>query len=72
MDSSTGERIREARAESYVCVHNIKRAGHHVHAEQPDEFNRVVNHICSTVDCDGDSGPVAVEQRSGRYQEEAG
>ena len=70
MDSSTGERIREARSESYVCVHNIKRAGHHVHAEQPVEFNRVVNLICSIVDCDEDCGPV--KQGPEHYKEEAG
>ena len=45
MDSSSGERLRESRPNSYVDIHYIKRAGHHLHAEQPEEFNRVVNFI---------------------------
>ena len=58
MDNSTGKRVRQARPESYVAVHLVKRAGHHVHAEQPDEFNRVVNHICSAVDANQDREPL--------------
>lgn len=28
----------------------IEDASHHVYADQPDEFNRVVENICNTVD----------------------
>lgn len=59
MDSSTGKRIRKARPSSYVDIHYIKRAGHHVHAEQPEEFNRVVNYVCSTVDSNLDLEPLS-------------
>lgn len=30
-------------------VQLINGASHHVHADQPDEFNRVVEGICNTV-----------------------
>ncbi len=74
MDNTTGERIRENRPESYVNIHYVKRAGHHIHAEQPQEFNRVVNSICSVVDADGDFEPIQTDTRSrtDSFQEEAG
>ena len=50
MDSSTGERVKELRPHSYVCVHYVRRAGHHVHADQPDAFNAVVREVCFLVD----------------------
>lgn len=64
MDSSTGKRISEARPSSYVDINYIKRAGHHVHAEQPEEFNRVLNHICSTVDSNQDLEPLSRTESS--------
>ena len=75
MDSSAGERIREARSTSYVNIHFIKKAGHHVHAEQPEQFNTTVNHILSVVDSGSDSGPVIADQprsRTNSYHEESG
>lgn len=72
MDSSTGERIREERTESYVNIYIISKAGHHIHAEQPAEFNRVVNSICSVVDCNRDSEPLVGKRRAGSFQEESG
>ena len=50
MDSSTGERVKQLRPHSYVCVHYVRRAGHHVHADQPDAFNAVVREVCFLVD----------------------
>lgn len=64
MDSTTGKRISDARQNSYVNIHHIKRAGHHVHAEQPEEFNRVVNHICSIVDANQDHEPLSRAESS--------
>lgn len=64
MDSSTGEKISEARPNSYVDVHYIKRAGHHVHAEQSEEFNKVVNYICAVVDDDKDSEALVAQPRT--------
>ena len=50
MDSSTGERVKELRPNSYVQVHYVRRAGHHVHADQPEAFNSVVREVCCLVD----------------------
>lgn len=73
MDSSTGERISQARPHSYVDIHHVKRAGHHVHAEQPEEFNRVVNHICGLIDANKDTRPhPPAPIRTGSFHEESG
>lgn len=66
MDNSTGEKISQSRPQSYVNVIYVKRAGHHVHAEQPEEFNRVVNHICAVVDSSRDLNPLLDDVRSAR------
>ena len=50
LDSSTGEKVRELRPQSYVHVHYVRRAGHHVHADQPEAFNSVVQEVCCLVD----------------------
>lgn len=49
-DNSTGEKVYSMRPNSFVDVHYIKGAGHHIHAELPDVFNKVVNDICDTID----------------------
>ncbi|XP_041092811.1 (Lyso)-N-acylphosphatidylethanolamine lipase isoform X1 [Polyodon spathula] len=49
VDSSTGERIRTLRPGSYVKNIIIEGASHHVYADQPDEFNRVIQEICDSV-----------------------
>ncbi|RXM28879.1 Abhydrolase domain-containing protein 4 [Acipenser ruthenus] len=50
VDSSTGERIKTLRPGSYVKNIIIEGASHHVYADQPDEFNRVVQEICDSID----------------------
>ena len=50
MDPSSGEKVRELRPQSYVRVYRIARAGHHVHADRPEEFNQVVNNVLKIVD----------------------
>ena len=50
MDNSSGDMARECRPDSYVDVQYIHRAGHHVHADQPEKFNAAVNEVCSLVD----------------------
>ncbi|XP_051984656.1 (Lyso)-N-acylphosphatidylethanolamine lipase-like isoform X1 [Xyrauchen texanus] len=50
VDSSTGNRVAEIRGKSPTSVILIEDASHHVYADQPDEFNRVVQNICNTVD----------------------
>ena len=50
MDPLSGERVRELRPQSYVRVYRIPRAGHHVHADKPEEFNQAVNNVLKIVD----------------------
>ena len=57
MDSSTGERVQELRPRSYVQVHYVRRAGHHVHADQPEAFNSVVREVYCLVDQNEDTQP---------------
>lgn len=45
-DNSTGEKIFQARPDSYVDVHFVKGAGHHIHAEMPSVFNEIVDSVC--------------------------
>ena len=51
----TPEVIREGRPDSYVGVHYIEGAGHHVHADQPLQFNRIVNKVFQKVDSGKDT-----------------
>ena len=50
-DERTPDQIAAARPPtSYVSVHYVDEAGHHVHAQQPDQFNRIVNNVFKLVD----------------------
>ncbi|XP_023244384.1 1-acylglycerol-3-phosphate O-acyltransferase ABHD5-like isoform X3 [Centruroides sculpturatus] len=48
IDKQTGILIKNSRLDSYVNVQVIQRSGHHVYADQPDYFNRLVRKICNT------------------------
>ncbi|XP_059419033.1 (Lyso)-N-acylphosphatidylethanolamine lipase-like [Carassius carassius] len=50
VDPSTGKTVVQIRGKSPTSVTLIKDASHHVYADQPEEFNRVVESICNTVD----------------------
>ena len=50
MDSSSGETAQEKRPSSYVEVHKVQDAGHHVYVDQLEAFNSLVNGVCSKVD----------------------
>ena len=50
MDSSSGETTQEKRPSSYVEVHTLQEAGHHVYVDQVEAFNSLVNEVCSKVD----------------------
>ncbi|KAI6241364.1 AB hydrolase-1 domain-containing protein [Aphelenchoides fujianensis] len=47
--------IQNAREESYVSI--VNGAGHHVYADQPEEFNRILREVSDLVDADGDLEP---------------
>lgn len=48
--SESGREIKKLRPNSYVDVHEIAGAGHHVYADRPHQFNNVVNAVTSFVD----------------------
>ncbi|XP_030642936.1 (Lyso)-N-acylphosphatidylethanolamine lipase-like [Chanos chanos] len=50
MDSTTGQKVAQLRPNSYTRTVVIEGAAHHVYADQPEEFNRVVQSICDSVD----------------------
>lgn len=49
VDSSSGDRMAQIRNHSNTRVLLINEASHHVYADQPGEFNRVVENICKSV-----------------------
>ncbi|XP_026168701.1 (Lyso)-N-acylphosphatidylethanolamine lipase isoform X1 [Mastacembelus armatus] len=49
VDSSSGDRVVQIRSQAHTKVMLINKASHHVYADQPEEFNRVVEHICNSV-----------------------
>jgi abhydrolase domain-containing protein 4 len=50
VDHSSGNIIKNARPKSYVNVHVIHNAGHHVYADQPQEFNSIIVKTCDIAD----------------------
>ncbi|XP_030629756.1 (Lyso)-N-acylphosphatidylethanolamine lipase isoform X2 [Chanos chanos] len=50
VDSSTGTIVSQIRGQNTTRVMLIDHASHHVYADRPDEFNKVVQNICNTVD----------------------
>ena len=47
----TADLIKGARPEgSYVGVEQVADAGHHLHAQRPEEFNKIVKEVLARVD----------------------
>ena len=51
---SVERELYKCRRQSYVHVHRVPEAGHHVHADKPEAFNTLVSDICDLVDPDQD------------------
>lgn len=49
VDSSSGDRVAEIRGQAHTRVLLVNQASHHVYADQPEQFNKVVENICKTV-----------------------
>ncbi|XP_068594112.1 (Lyso)-N-acylphosphatidylethanolamine lipase [Cebidichthys violaceus] len=49
VDSSSGDSVVQIRNQALTRVILIDDASHHVYADQPEEFNRVVENICNSV-----------------------
>lgn len=71
MDSETGDKVREQRPDSYVSVHKVLRAGHHVHAQQPDDFNAIVCDVYAKVDDNLDLPPSPSSSATGGEESSA-
>ncbi len=54
-DTTLGKKVYLQRPQCFVDVHYVEDAGHHIHADLPGVFNRVVNGICELVDSNGDT-----------------
>ncbi|XP_024130220.1 (Lyso)-N-acylphosphatidylethanolamine lipase isoform X3 [Oryzias melastigma] len=50
VSSSSGDKAAEIRGKAHTRVMLIDEASHHVYADQPEEFNKVVENICKSVD----------------------
>ncbi|XP_029930126.1 (Lyso)-N-acylphosphatidylethanolamine lipase [Myripristis murdjan] len=50
VDSSSGIKVAHIRSQAYTKVLLVNEASHHVYADQPEEFNKVVENICNSVD----------------------
>ncbi|XP_017555891.1 1-acylglycerol-3-phosphate O-acyltransferase ABHD5 isoform X1 [Pygocentrus nattereri] len=49
IDGHSGNSIKEMRPNSHVEIIAIRGAGHYVYADQPEDFNHRVLHVCETV-----------------------
>lgn len=49
LDSSVSAEMKARRPDQFN-IYSIKNAGHHVFADRPDEFNKVVKGICESED----------------------
>ncbi|KAM4632699.1 1-acylglycerol-3-phosphate O-acyltransferase ABHD5 isoform 2-T2 [Polymixia lowei] len=50
IDCNSGNAIKEMRPNSHVEITTIRRAGHYVYADQPEDFNHRVLQVCDQVD----------------------
>ncbi|XP_071957612.1 (Lyso)-N-acylphosphatidylethanolamine lipase-like isoform X2 [Antedon mediterranea] len=49
MDTKIGHSIKYLRKESKVTVEIVQGAGHHVYADKPESFNKIVQDICREI-----------------------
>ncbi|XP_071957716.1 (Lyso)-N-acylphosphatidylethanolamine lipase-like [Antedon mediterranea] len=49
MDSEIGQVVKNLRNESQVTIKIVQGAGHHVYADKPDSFNKIVQNVCKQI-----------------------
>ncbi|GAB6022694.1 hypothetical protein CHUAL_006789 [Chamberlinius hualienensis] len=54
VDKAPGYEIQNKREDSHVAVYVVKGAGHHVYADEPEAFNKLVDYICQEEDTKSD------------------
>lgn len=50
MDKNCGNEAQQKLPDNNVQVYSIKAAGHHLYADQPENFHQVINSICDDID----------------------
>ncbi|KAM6948409.1 (Lyso)-N-acylphosphatidylethanolamine lipase [Aplochiton taeniatus] len=50
VDSSSGDQVAQIRGPEHTKVVLVQHASHHVYADQPEEFNNLVQNVCNSVD----------------------
>lgn len=50
VDSSSGNQVAQIRGPEHTRVVLVEHASHHVYADQPEEFNKLVQNVCDSVD----------------------
>ncbi len=60
VEDNTAHKLTMARQSdgSFVAVHNVEGAGHHVHADRPTEFNNIITNTLELIDSGQDSATV--------------
>ncbi|CAG9799608.1 unnamed protein product [Chironomus riparius] len=53
MNNTYGESIKESRSNSYTHIEHIENAGHHVYADNAEDFNRSVLNACKILKSHG-------------------
>ncbi|KAL3090340.1 hypothetical protein niasHS_006792 [Heterodera schachtii] len=67
MDPGPAYEIQDRRQEAYVDVQIVTRAGHHVYADAPADFCRLLAHVSDMVDGDSDlAGSAEMEEARDR------
>ena len=52
--NTTAQNLVEAHRQSFVSVHEVEDAGHHVHADKPTQFNNIITDTLELIDSEQD------------------
>ncbi|XP_044747233.1 (Lyso)-N-acylphosphatidylethanolamine lipase-like [Coccinella septempunctata] len=66
-DGTMAPRIREMRSDCFVDIKIIENAGHHIYADQADQFNDIIIKACKIADDEDDKVPI-LTLKNGHYK----